>query len=339
MKKCPYCNAEIDENAHFCLYCMATLQEKEKCEKKQSKTNVWIIAAIAAIIAVILAIMICFALKNKEVDLLVSSSSSFVYFTESNSPSDSSNLEQSETQSEQTGLDPSKPTSSKVESGSKNFVDGDSSKNESTNSNISYESDTAVTNSDSVVSSDESTDGEDTNQDLVDEPSVDSTSSIDPPKTDEGAATYEYRLAQQSDAICEGRYTLPKDAIVITKVTKASIDGVYKIPETIDGKPVVAIMENIFGGEDIRDSVKTVILPSCVKELRGTAFFYCYNLKNIYIEGDYLFLVGGGFFAPSNRRNESLVIYASASCYDATSHVKFKNIAGYNGAEFVEWNG
>ena len=84
VKKCPYCNAEIDENAHFCLYCMATLQEKEKCEKKQSKTNVWIIAAIAAIIAVILAIMICFALKNKEVDLLGSSSSNFVYFTESN---------------------------------------------------------------------------------------------------------------------------------------------------------------------------------------------------------------------------------------------------------------
>ena len=208
-----------------------------------------------------------------------------------------------------------------------------------TKAQTANESDTAVTNSDSVVSSDESTDGEDTNQDVVDEPSVDSTSYIDPPKTDEGAATYEYRLAQQSDAICEGRYTLPKDAIVITKVTKASIDGVYKIPETIDGKPVVAVMENIFGGDDIRDSVKTVILPSCVKELRGTAFFYCYNLKNIYIEGDYLFLVGGSFFAPSNRRNESLVIYASASCYDATSHVKFKNIAGYNGAEFVEWNG
>ena len=30
MKKCPFCGADIEESARFCLYCMQSLTEKEQ---------------------------------------------------------------------------------------------------------------------------------------------------------------------------------------------------------------------------------------------------------------------------------------------------------------------
>ena len=48
MKKCPFCGAEIEENARFCLYCMTSLEEKQ-CIKNvtgNKKRWPWILAAV-----------------------------------------------------------------------------------------------------------------------------------------------------------------------------------------------------------------------------------------------------------------------------------------------------
>jgi len=55
MKKCPFCGAEIEETASFCLYCMESLDKKEdiipiKIPDKKHRQIVWIIVAFAALI-------------------------------------------------------------------------------------------------------------------------------------------------------------------------------------------------------------------------------------------------------------------------------------------------
>lgn len=56
MKECPYCKAQIADNARFCLYCMKPLTEKEIVPPQKKKNLWWIfpVAAVALTIAVIL---------------------------------------------------------------------------------------------------------------------------------------------------------------------------------------------------------------------------------------------------------------------------------------------
>ena len=64
MKKCPVCNADIEENARFCLYCMTPLEEKDVIvlpdKKKKRLTYIFIAALIIAII-----ILLIFMFKDK----------------------------------------------------------------------------------------------------------------------------------------------------------------------------------------------------------------------------------------------------------------------------------
>ena len=53
MKKCPFCGADIEQNARFCLYCMQSLTEKEEIILHEKKKPQWMII-IAAIVAVFL---------------------------------------------------------------------------------------------------------------------------------------------------------------------------------------------------------------------------------------------------------------------------------------------
>ena len=53
MKKCPFCGANIEDSAQFCLYCMQSLTEKEQIHPYKKKKPQWIII-IVAIIAVFL---------------------------------------------------------------------------------------------------------------------------------------------------------------------------------------------------------------------------------------------------------------------------------------------
>ena len=52
MKKCPFCGADIEDSARFCLYCMQSLVEKEQILLHEKKKPQWFLI-IAAIIAVI----------------------------------------------------------------------------------------------------------------------------------------------------------------------------------------------------------------------------------------------------------------------------------------------
>lgn len=54
MKKCPYCKADIEDDARFCLYCMTSLDEKEKIPEPKYKNKRRWLAIPAALLALIL---------------------------------------------------------------------------------------------------------------------------------------------------------------------------------------------------------------------------------------------------------------------------------------------
>ena len=56
MKKCPYCGAEIEESARFCLYCMQSLTEKEQILPHQKKKMPWVLILSAVIAALLISV-------------------------------------------------------------------------------------------------------------------------------------------------------------------------------------------------------------------------------------------------------------------------------------------
>ena len=55
--------------------------------------------------------------------------------------------------------------------------------------------------------------------------------------------------------------------------------GVYKIPDTYNGSPIVGIGEEAFS----EISITSLILSNNTQYIKAKAFYRCYNLRNIYI--------------------------------------------------------
>ncbi len=58
MKKCPFCKADIEDSARFCLYCMKPLNEKEVIPPQQKKKSWWlpVVGAVLLLLVVFLLI-------------------------------------------------------------------------------------------------------------------------------------------------------------------------------------------------------------------------------------------------------------------------------------------
>ncbi len=176
--------------------------------------------------------------------------------------------------------------------------------------------------------------------DYVNNSSADNQSALmpeDPPKVTN--ATYLYREATAED--CYTKENIPnypiEDFIVITGVATAASDGVYIIPETIDGKNVGAIMPSAFNDPNISNTVKKVIVPNTVKTIWQNAFSDCYNLTDIYLRGSIINIFESAF-ADKDVRTATLSIHCSDSC-KTYGFYYYKNIAKNYDAVYQEWDG
>ena len=90
MKKCPFCGANIEDSARFCLYCMQSLTKKERVLPKQKKLPQWLLP-IAAIAVLTVILVITLLIKptapedNKPSDELHNSTANTIQ-TESTEP-------------------------------------------------------------------------------------------------------------------------------------------------------------------------------------------------------------------------------------------------------------
>lgn len=153
------------------------------------------------------------------------------------------------------------------------------------------------------------------------------------------AAAYSYREATAEDCFTSGNIPAypVEDVIVITGVSTAASDGVYIIPEIIDGKKVAAIMPSAFCDPEIKDTVKKVVVPSSLKTIWQNAFSECYNLSDIYLSGTTIDIFESAF-ANSSKRTSKLTIHCSREC-KTFGFYYYRNIAQNYDAEYQQWNG
>lgn len=121
------------------------------------------------------------------------------------------------------------------------------------------------------------------------------------------------------------------------RISTASSTGEYTIPETIDGKKVIAIMGFAFCDDSIENTVKRVVVPATVKTIWNYAFADCYNLTDIYFCGNAIYVEGNAFANQANRTG-TLTIHCSANCSDR-NYRYYKNNASNYDALYEEWNG
>ena len=156
--------------------------------------------------------------------------------------------------------------------------------------------------------------------------------------------TYQKSAAGEASYICKTVkagdnynlfYSIPQGACVIVGVDSVSDNGEYIIPDEIEGKTVMAIMDGAFCGDAVKDTVKKVIVPETVKRIDNGAFGECRNLTDIYFTGESIYVYKDAF-ASEEMRNGTLTIHCSYDCDDMNMRY-YRDICADYGAEYGEW--
>ncbi len=337
MKQCPFCKAEIQENARFCLYCMKPLNEKEVIPLPKRKAVWWPLAAAA--VAVLLLVLLLLLPGKKP---------------ESGAPADEQNLAAGETTGQTEAKDVSPAGSEAVTSdqGGNQLSGNQGGSQLSGNQGGVTQGGTATTDTQPEQKAPENKVPEATGdpQPAVTEdtqPTAGQTQGTKPTETTTPETTpatqgttapteqettappatsaFTYRAARAGDDF-SANYQNSGSDIVITGISRPSADGVYDIPSYIDGKKVIAIVANAFSGSNAR----VVYVPATVKTIWNYAFAGC-GLTDIYFRGNAIYTENLAF-------SGGITIHCSATCSDR-NYRYYKNSAANYGAVWQEWNG
>ncbi len=341
MKKCPKCKAEIQEEARFCLYCMTSFEEKQTIETPKENNKRWliIIAAVLAVVLVVISIVL-FAPKGNGSNDSNNNSNSSSFSSDSNTSTNNNDTTSNEHQGDdEAGGESSSPSSSSQTPNTSNNTTNNTSgntttNNSSTNSSSQNNSTTNNTTTNSSTTNNSTTSSTSSNNKTESNNSGSSSTTTTTP-SETTTITYTYRDAKYGDDFSVGANL--ENSVVITGVKTASANGEYKIPETLDGKKVVAIMGLAFCDESISNTVKKVIIPSTIKTIWNNAFANCYNLTDIYFCGNSIYTESNAF-PETSKRSGTLTIHCSANCSDR-NYRYYKNSASYYDAKYEEWNG
>lgn len=307
MKKCPNCNAQIQDDARFCLYCMTSLEKKQPIESEVANRK-WLLYSIAAalVLSILTTCVVLLAQGNR-----------------SAYPSDGANT-------------PSTSFSSKEEHRTtlqtQNHTTAATQNTQSSESRTTVQKTHAAPSNHAIISTTSRNISTGNNKTSNPSQSAVKTTTILPDNT---PVTYTYRDAQYGDDFSVGADT--ENCVVITGVSTPSANGIYTIPDTLGGKKVVAIMASAFCGDGISATVKKVIVPSSVKTIWNYAFSNCYNLTDIYFRGNAIY-VEAQAFAAADKRNGTLTIHCAATCSDRNFRY-YKSTASDYDAVYQEWNG
>ena len=338
MKKCPKCKAELQEEARFCLYCMTSFEEKQEDGAKPN--NKWWLYGIAAflLVSIIVLCLILFTPKKPKDSGKDTSSPSSVGSGLISSDED----ESTPSADEQGGS--SKGDSSTQESSGNGSSSTDNNSSEDKSSSGSSSNQTPQGGGEQGDGNEDDTSGSGSEDTSTEEtaPTTPTTPETpdkeeDPPAGNNSTAVYLYRDATPADDF-SANSSVTNGGVVITGVDTPSSNGVYEIPETIGGKKVVAVMNAAFCDSAVKDTVKTVIIPQNVKTINAYAFYYCYNLTDIYIKGEAV-ACPSVILPETAKRNFTITIHASKTCHDRNFRTYKTLCELYWDAAFEEWNG
>lgn len=176
-------------------------------------------------------------------------------------------------------------------------------------------------------------------------PTTTTTTTTTPQSPTTNSISWNYTPAYSSNYYKNYNHIETQNAIIITGFSSASSNGVYVIPNKIDGKTVVGIDFSNKQGlsfNDVASTVKKVYLPPSLNKITGNVFSNCTNLTDIFVASDYLYLDPSALPAKSNRTGK-LTFHTSdnAWClYGAKYFYIYCSQYGVNeySAAWQEWN-
>ncbi len=329
MKKCPFCKAQIEDNAVFCLYCMNSLEDKKSVDGiLRHRSRIPVILA-AVLLFIILAVFSVFffdysscadgetpTISSSRDETEVSSTALVTDISPDSSVVDSTINNTQASVGNSQGSDPHNVTNHTVNT-TENVSENREQGNEKPQTSV-----VETTPQAPVISTKPQ-------ENIQDAPPVEDKPSV-------SYVSYTYRQAQRGDDF-SANYPFSSDEIVITGVSGTSSGGEYVIPSQIDGKTVIAIMPLSFSGNSVSGTVKSVIVPSTVKTIWGNAFHNCTNLTDIYFCGKSIYTETTAFPDPQLRTG-TLTIHCAYDCSDRNLRY-YRNSASYYGAIHKTWNG
>ncbi len=352
MRKCPYCEAEIEENARICLYCMKELQPQayQKVTLFGVRRRVLLICCAVFVLA-LLFFFIWRGVGHKPESVPAKTEDSATSQTQpSVTEPSSAQTQKSETEqsvsSESNGTAQSGvQTGGKGSNGGAASVTGSGASSPSGSSSSSQQGGTTTPSKPTPVTdtpdqSDPVTKPDQQVQTPEKEPKVEQTPPVknepesDPPATPAVTeAVYTYRDAKY--AVDDYLVTANVDnCVVITGVSTPASDGIYHLPSTLGGKKVIAVDSWAFNGA----SVRAVYVPASIRTIKSYAFMGCTNLSDIYFYGNAIY-VDTQAFSPKAQRSATLTIHCSQNCSNRDLRY-YRNIAAeYYDAVYEEWNG
>ena len=307
MKNCPFCKAEIEENARFCLYCMRSLEEKQVVATTKKR---WL-RPILAIGLVVAALLIWLLLPEPENLPVTPTEPPILAETTLPAETEQPTPQQTEgtTAPEQTTpvTAPASDTLPEVKPAPETTLP-EVTTPEATVPEVKPVPETTI-------------------------PTTTQPEVVNTPVNPANAVVYAYRPAEKADDL-NANYTNPGNHIVITGVLTPSANGEYIIPAYIEGQRVISVDKFAFAGV----SVRKILIEDGVKNVFPYAFSDCVDLTDIYIAGTSVMISTDAFPEPGSRSG-ILTFHCSADCHDRTYNFYKTGAAYWFGGQYEEWNG
>lgn len=369
MKKCPFCKAQIEDNARFCLYCMKSLTGKEIIASPKEKKRKWpLLVAGVVLLTICLCLLLAFCTGKEEPEPIQDNGTVTTTQAEEFPGETSEKFDEppavtlpQETPGEGIPTEDTEPVTEPTTKPAENTgpTTNPTLEPEPTQCDHNYTLTDLLEPTCTFAGFNAYTCGKcgDSYQESITAAGHQYTPAtcLSPKVCKECGQTDGDSLGHNyTDGYCircnapdpaepkvvfEYRAMGPNDyfgyisdsEIVITGVKRTAPDGVYEIPSYIDGKRVVGVISLAFSGSGAR----AVTLPETVIRVNQNAFAGCDDLESLYIRSDALFLSRSAFSAP-------LTIYCSADCMvddDLYGECYLKDIVRAYGAQWKEWKG